>query len=187
MQLYLIHYLGVYHGDLEPRNVVRKGWCRLKIIDFAFSDVDHMCPGWRECGELKRVWHELQLDLFPSERDPGGEVQINCRHNLRHYPPLPSVFVITLGMGTGECGRGHTDSYNCLRSSGGAFHDVAVEIHCNCHFNVTSLRSRRNRLIVNATLILTIMSLLQGHSTSPLNNSADSDLSYLNHISSCVV
>ena len=62
VQLYLIHYLGVYHGDLEPRNVVRKGWCRLKIIDFAFSDVDHMCPGWRECSELKRVWHELQLD-----------------------------------------------------------------------------------------------------------------------------
>jgi len=62
VQLYLIHYLGVYHGDLESRNVVRKGWCRLKIIDFAFSNVDHTCPGWRECSELKSVWHELQLD-----------------------------------------------------------------------------------------------------------------------------
>ena len=62
VELYLIHYLGVDHKDLEPRNVVRKGWCRLKIIDFAFSNVDHTCPGWRGCSELKGMWHELQLD-----------------------------------------------------------------------------------------------------------------------------
>jgi serine/threonine protein kinase len=58
-----MHYLGVLHGDLEPRNVLRKRWSYIfKIIDFGFSDVDHTCPGWRECGELKKVRCELQLD-----------------------------------------------------------------------------------------------------------------------------
>jgi serine/threonine protein kinase len=74
VQLYLIYYLGVYHRDLKPRNVVRKGWCRLKIIDFAFSNVNHTCPGWRECSELKSVWHELQLDklaFFHKSVTPG--------------------------------------------------------------------------------------------------------------------
>jgi hypothetical protein len=32
------------------------------IIDFAFSDIDHECPGWRECDELKDVWRELELE-----------------------------------------------------------------------------------------------------------------------------
>ncbi|KAI0272873.1 hypothetical protein BGY98DRAFT_1179060 [Russula aff. rugulosa BPL654] len=42
------------HGDFEPQNVLRKRWpCFLKIIDFGFSDVDHTCPGWKECSELK--------------------------------------------------------------------------------------------------------------------------------------
>ena len=36
---------------------MRKGWCRLTIVDFAFSDVDHTCPGWRDCYELKDAWH----------------------------------------------------------------------------------------------------------------------------------
>ena len=36
----LIHYFGV--NQTEPRNVLQKGWCRLMIIDFAFSNVDHM-------------------------------------------------------------------------------------------------------------------------------------------------
>ena len=58
-----MHYLGVEHRDLEPQNVLRKRWsCIFKIIDFGFSDVDHTCPGWRECGELKEVRRELQLD-----------------------------------------------------------------------------------------------------------------------------
>jgi serine/threonine protein kinase len=61
--VYCIHYLGVEHRDLEPRNVLRRGRsCTFKIIDFGFSDVDHTCPGWRECGELKEVWRKLQLD-----------------------------------------------------------------------------------------------------------------------------
>ena len=58
-----MHYLGVEHKDVEPQNVLQKRWsCLFKIIDFGFSDVDHTCPGWRECGELKDVWRKLQLD-----------------------------------------------------------------------------------------------------------------------------
>ncbi len=58
-----MHYLGVEHRDLEPRNVLRKRWsCIFKIIDFGFSDVEYTCLGWRECYELKEVWRELQLD-----------------------------------------------------------------------------------------------------------------------------
>ena len=34
----------------------------LEIINFVFSNVNHTCPGWMECGELKEVWCELQLD-----------------------------------------------------------------------------------------------------------------------------
>jgi len=56
-ELYLIHRRGIFHYDFEPRNVLRKGWCRLTIIDFAFSDVNHTCPGWRVCHELKDAWH----------------------------------------------------------------------------------------------------------------------------------
>jgi serine/threonine protein kinase len=59
-----MHRLGVEHRDLEPRNVLRKqGSYIFKIIDFGFSDVDHTCPGWRECGELKELWRRLQLDM----------------------------------------------------------------------------------------------------------------------------
>jgi serine/threonine protein kinase len=61
-EMYCIHRLGVLHGDFQPQNVVRKRWpCSLKIIDFGFSYVDHTCPGWRECSELKEVWDMLQL------------------------------------------------------------------------------------------------------------------------------
>jgi serine/threonine protein kinase len=70
--MYCIHYLGVEHGDLEPQNVLRKRRsCLLKIIDFGFSDVDHSCPGWRECGELEEVWHKLRLDRLESWFGPN--------------------------------------------------------------------------------------------------------------------
>jgi serine/threonine protein kinase len=63
--MYCMHYLGVKHVDFEPQNVVRKRWpCSLKIIDFGISDVDHRCPGWRECDELEEVWDKLQLFRF---------------------------------------------------------------------------------------------------------------------------
>ena len=71
-ELYLIHYFGVNHRDFEPRNVLRKGWCRLTVIDFAFSNVDHTCPGWRERGELKDVWHKLGWKGWHSATEMGG-------------------------------------------------------------------------------------------------------------------
>ena len=59
---HLIQRRGVCHQDFEPQNVLRKGRCRLTIVDFAYSDVDHTCPGWRDCYELKGAWHsKLQL------------------------------------------------------------------------------------------------------------------------------
>ena len=55
--------MGVEHGDLKPQNVFQKRWSYLfKIIDFGFSDVDHTCPGWRKCGELKEIRCKLQLE-----------------------------------------------------------------------------------------------------------------------------
>jgi hypothetical protein len=43
--------------------VLRQRWSGfLKIIDFGFSNVDHTCPGWRECGELKAARDTLGLD-----------------------------------------------------------------------------------------------------------------------------
>ena len=59
-----MHYLGVEHRDLEPQNVLRKrGSYIFKIIDFGFSDVDHRCPGWRECVvSWNKVRRQLQLD-----------------------------------------------------------------------------------------------------------------------------
>jgi hypothetical protein len=35
------------------------------IIDFAFSDVNHVCLGWRECPELKHASRKL-LQLHKS-------------------------------------------------------------------------------------------------------------------------
>ncbi|KAI9510072.1 hypothetical protein F5148DRAFT_1374703 [Russula earlei] len=65
-ELYSIHLLGVEHGDLEPRNVLRKKWSLLpKIIDFGIADVNHSCPGWSQCKELNDVWRKLGLvDLW---------------------------------------------------------------------------------------------------------------------------
>ena len=81
--MYCIHYLGVEHGYFEPENVLRKRWpCFLKIIDFGYSDVDHTCPGWRECGELEGVWDKLQLP------------RVNFRFDPDH--PLFIVIVFTL-------------------------------------------------------------------------------------------
>ncbi|KAI0247006.1 hypothetical protein BJV78DRAFT_84068 [Lactifluus subvellereus] len=70
-QLYLIHCLGVCHWDFEPRNVLRKGWCRLTIIDFGISDVNHTCPGWRECPELRCACEQLRLDRLATRHKSG--------------------------------------------------------------------------------------------------------------------
>jgi serine/threonine protein kinase len=84
-EVYCIHYLGVEHGDFDPRNVLRKRWsCFPKIIDFGFSDVDHTCPGWRECDELEEVWDMLQLDT------------VNFRSGLDHRLFLLSMIVFPM-------------------------------------------------------------------------------------------
>jgi serine/threonine protein kinase len=86
-EVYCIHYLGVEHGDFDPRNMLRKRWsCFPKIIDFGFSDVDHTCPGWRECGELEEVWDNLQLDT------------VNFRSGLDHRLFLLSGSMIVFPM-----------------------------------------------------------------------------------------
>ncbi len=55
-----LHQLNVYHGDFEPRNVVRSG-SRICIIDFSHSSLNHVCPGWRSCTELEEAWLKLEL------------------------------------------------------------------------------------------------------------------------------
>jgi serine/threonine protein kinase len=61
-ELYVIHYIGIEHGDVSPQNVLLKRRFIPKIIDFGFSNTNHTCPGWGECYELKEVWRQLQLD-----------------------------------------------------------------------------------------------------------------------------
>ncbi len=34
-------------------------YCIHKTTAFGFPDVDHTCPGWRECGELTEMWRKL--------------------------------------------------------------------------------------------------------------------------------
>ena len=53
-----IHRLGIYHGDLAPRNVVLKHG-KLTWIDFDCSDRNHQCLGER-CQELQILRSLLQ-------------------------------------------------------------------------------------------------------------------------------
>jgi len=55
-----LHQLNIYHGDFEPRNVVRCG-SQICIIDFSHSSLNHVCPGWRSCAELEEARHKLEL------------------------------------------------------------------------------------------------------------------------------
>jgi len=101
-----LHYLGVAHGDLAPRNVLRKKWSFLfKIIDFGFSDVRHTCPGWRECGELKEVRRELHLDRV--------EFVFRFRNRLDSLLLIfiTGVFVLIVSL---QIGNKYTYTYNCL-------------------------------------------------------------------------
>ncbi|KAI9453431.1 hypothetical protein F5148DRAFT_1151967 [Russula earlei] len=76
-ELYCIHLMGVEHGDLEPRNVLQK-WSRFpKIIDFGFANVNHSCPGWSQCGELKDMWRKLGLDKV--------DLWLKCRRVLEKF------------------------------------------------------------------------------------------------------
>ena len=90
-EMYCIHYLGVEHWDFNPPNVLRKkGSCFLKIVDFGFSEIDHTCPGWRECSELEEVWRKLELNFW---------FGVDYRLFLLSMIVFPLLaFVITLGV-----------------------------------------------------------------------------------------
>ena len=64
------------HRDFESRNVLRKRWCRLRIIGFAFLDVEHTCPEWRECSELKDAGVKLELERLPLHHRSGMSNQL---------------------------------------------------------------------------------------------------------------
>ncbi|EJD08067.1 uncharacterized protein FOMMEDRAFT_150739 [Fomitiporia mediterranea MF3/22] len=56
-----LHRLGVYHGDLEPRNIVRGSDGSFKIIDFTSSTL-HNCGQCNQgCAELARIRKQLRL------------------------------------------------------------------------------------------------------------------------------
>lgn len=58
-----IHAVGVFHGDLEARNIVRDEDGDFYIIDFGHSLVDHQCePQTSWCSELRSLWSDLDLD-----------------------------------------------------------------------------------------------------------------------------
>ncbi|KZT09384.1 uncharacterized protein LAESUDRAFT_757001 [Laetiporus sulphureus 93-53] len=61
-QLWLLHLNKIQHNDFETRNVLRKGWARFVIIDFALARADHACPGWRSCRELVEARRALGLE-----------------------------------------------------------------------------------------------------------------------------
>jgi len=108
----LIHCRGVHHRDFEPKNVLRKGWCRLTIIDFSFSEVDHECLGWRDCDELKDAWRfKLKLDFLAFHRKIGMLEIIRmvsvvvCGSILFHFLSsfiIPSVVLRMVGLPTAE-------------------------------------------------------------------------------------
>ena len=55
-----LHALRIYHGDFEPRNIVRSGQ-RFFIIDFANATIGHNCPGPSKCSGLQKAWKCLEL------------------------------------------------------------------------------------------------------------------------------
>jgi len=75
-----LHQLNVYHGDFEPRNVVRNG-SRVSIIDFSHSSLNHACPGW-SCTELEEVWHKLEL---------GARSDGVCQMNYATWATVASI------------------------------------------------------------------------------------------------
>ncbi|TDL26899.1 hypothetical protein BD410DRAFT_894832 [Rickenella mellea] len=56
-----IHESGVYHNDIEPRNVVVDKGGNVHIIDFHLARSDHKCAGAADCWELKDLANELGL------------------------------------------------------------------------------------------------------------------------------
>jgi tRNA A-37 threonylcarbamoyl transferase component Bud32 len=60
-----IHAKGIWHGDVAPRNVVRRSGDRgFAFIDFGNAE-EHCCPGGDTCRELIELRRELQKGLMP--------------------------------------------------------------------------------------------------------------------------
>ncbi len=55
-----IHASGVRHADLELRNMIVSKSGELRIVDFAFSEVEHECEGL-VCPELSDFRGLLEL------------------------------------------------------------------------------------------------------------------------------
>ncbi|KAJ7192138.1 hypothetical protein GGX14DRAFT_380446, partial [Mycena pura] len=55
-----VHAAGVLHGDVFPRNVVRRPRGALCLVDFGRATLDHLCPG-RRCQELSDLREALAL------------------------------------------------------------------------------------------------------------------------------
>jgi tRNA A-37 threonylcarbamoyl transferase component Bud32 len=55
-----IHAAGVSHGDVEPRNVVRRRWGTPCFVDFGLSTTDHRCQR-DTCEELAHLRSALQI------------------------------------------------------------------------------------------------------------------------------
>ncbi|KAH9967188.1 hypothetical protein BC827DRAFT_573120 [Russula dissimulans] len=99
-ELCCIHYLGVEHRDFAPRNVLHKKWsCLPKIIDFGFSNVGHSCPGWKECGELKGAWHELQLDGARSRSESWVRRWVSKDRSYRIFIAITTIVLTILYCG----------------------------------------------------------------------------------------
>ncbi|KAK6977796.1 hypothetical protein R3P38DRAFT_513750 [Favolaschia claudopus] len=62
-----LHSAGVTHGDICPRNVIRRRHGALCFVDFGQSSPDHTCPG-PMCGELSFLRQALQLGWGQGEQ-----------------------------------------------------------------------------------------------------------------------
>ncbi|KAJ6591151.1 hypothetical protein DFH09DRAFT_195007 [Mycena vulgaris] len=60
-----IHQGGVQHGDVAPRNVVRRPNGDLAFIDFGLATA-HDCPGGDSCHELRQLREQLEPRQFQS-------------------------------------------------------------------------------------------------------------------------
>ncbi|KAJ6559074.1 hypothetical protein DFH09DRAFT_1083693 [Mycena vulgaris] len=56
--LFKIHEMGIQHGDVAPRNVVRRRNGGITFIDFG-SATEHCCLGWDICSELTQSRQDL--------------------------------------------------------------------------------------------------------------------------------
>ncbi|KAJ7611542.1 hypothetical protein DFH06DRAFT_1244410 [Mycena polygramma] len=55
-----LHSAGIIHGDVVPRNIVRRPGGAFCFVDFERSKLNHTCPG-PTCKELAELHHKLGL------------------------------------------------------------------------------------------------------------------------------